>query len=62
LSLSDSFYYEKPLDTRSIYYLILRFLGDMCSNILLVYDKSIESNRTSNQRTAARTASAAMKS
>jgi hypothetical protein len=38
----DSFYYEKPLDTRSIYYLILRFLGDMCSNILLVYDKQIE--------------------
>ncbi len=41
---SDSFFYDKPYDKTSIMYLLTRFLGDLCGDIILLYDKKIEEN------------------
>ena len=38
----DSFYFEKPYNQKSIMYLMIRFLGDLCQDIILLYDKKIE--------------------
>ena len=42
LVLRDDFYYEKPYDRDSNCYLLLRFIGDLCSDIMLLYDGKIE--------------------
>lgn len=42
LSAPDSFYYQKPFDAKSILYLLVRYLGDMCSTISLAYDSQVE--------------------
>lgn len=38
LVTEDHFYHKKPYDQKSIMYLLVRFLGDICSNIILLYD------------------------
>jgi hypothetical protein len=34
----DKFYYEKPIEQNSLLYLLTRFMGDLCSDILMLYD------------------------
>lgn len=37
----EKFFYDKPYDKTSIMYLLMRFLGDLCGDIILLYDKQI---------------------
>ena len=38
LITDDSFYHKKPYDEQSILYLLVRFMTDLSSKIILAYD------------------------
>lgn len=42
ISAPDSFYYTKPYNPSSILYLLVRYMGDLCSTIIIAYDEKIE--------------------
>lgn len=38
----DAFYHAKPFDNKTMHYLMIRLLGDICPNIVLLYDRRME--------------------
>jgi hypothetical protein len=45
---NNSLYYKKPFDQNSLVYLLLRFIGDLCNDIIILYDDHIWSKFTEN--------------
>lgn len=39
---TDEFYYSKPISENSIKYMLIRFMGDLCTNINILYDEKME--------------------
>lgn len=43
LLTDDNFYHQRPFNKKSILYLLVRFIGDLTNNIVLLYDKQMNS-------------------
>lgn len=40
-TVADSFFHSKPFDNKTMHYLMIRLLGDICPKIVLLYDQKM---------------------